>query len=111
MRSLASRFLITLLAVLVVGRFIPGIEVSGLYIACIVAVLRSLINVTLKPVLFILILPINLLKLGLFSFVINAFLFWFVATFVEGFAVAGFFSALIGTVIISLISWAGNRFV
>ena len=111
MRSLASRFLITLLAILVVARFVPGIEVSGLYIACIVAVIWSLINVTLKPVLFVLTLPINLLTLGLFSLVINALLFWFVATFVAGFAVAGFLPALMGTVIISLISWVGNRFV
>lgn len=111
MVSLVARFLITLLAILLVARFVPGIEVSGLYIAFIVSVIWSLINITLKPVLFILTLPINLLTLGLFSFVINALLFWFVATFVEGFVVGGFLPALIGTIAISLISWIGNRFV
>jgi len=108
--SLIARFLIIVLGILLVARFVPGIEVSGLYIAVVVAALWGLVNIFIKPVLFILTLPLNLLTLGLFTFILNALLFWFVASFVEGFLVAGFFPALIGTLIISLMSWTSNRF-
>ena len=84
---------------------------SSLYIAVMVALIWGLINVTLKPILYVLTLPINILTLGLFTFVINAFLFWFVATFVEGFSVDGFLPALLGTLIISIVSSVGNKFV
>ena len=110
MVSLIARFLIIVLGVLFVAQFVPGIEVSGLYIAVVVAVLWGLVNIFIKPVLFLLTLPLNLLTLGLFTFILNALLFWFVASFVEGFSVGGFLPALIGTLAISLMSWVGNRF-
>lgn len=109
--TLIARFLIIVLGILLVARFVPGIEVSGLYIAIIVALLWGLVNVFFKPVLILLTLPLNILTLGLFTFVINALLFWFVASFVEGFSVDGFLPALLGTLVISTISWIGNRFV
>jgi putative membrane protein len=99
------------LAILFVARFVPGIEVTGLYIATVVALLWGLVNIFIKPVLIMLTLPLNLLTLGLFTFVLNALLFWFVASFVEGFSVEGFLPALLGTLVISAISWIGNRFV
>lgn len=110
MIKLFTKLLITILALLFVAHYIPGIEVSGFYIALIVAVLLGFINLTLKPILFILTLPINLLTLGLFTFVINALLFWFIASFVDGFVVSGFIPALIGAFVVSIFSWIGNKF-
>lgn len=108
--KLLARFLIIVLGILLVAEFVPGIEVSGLYIAIIVALLWGLVNLFIKPVLFILTLPLSILTLGLFTFVLNALLFWFVASFVEGFSVEGFIPALLGTLIISVLSWVSNKF-
>ncbi len=90
---------------LLLPRFIPGITVEGWYAALVVALLWGIIGVTLRPVLGILTLPINLITLGLFSFVLNALLFWLLATFVKGFAVAGFVPALEGSVVLAVVSW------
>lgn len=109
--TLVARFLVIVLGILFVAQFIPGIEIAGLYIAIVVALLWGLVNIFIKPILLILTLPLNLITLGLFTFVINALLFWFVASFVEGFSVTGFFPALVGTLVISTMSWVGNRFV
>ena len=111
MMRIAIKLLITVLALLFVAEYIPGIFVSGFYIALIVAVILGLINLTFKPILLVLTLPINLITLGSFTFVINAFIFWFVSTFIEGFTVVGVLSAFIGAFIVSVFSWMGNRFI
>jgi len=82
-----------------------GISVSSFYIALIVAVIWGLMNLTVGPLLNLLTLPINIITLGLFSFIINALLFWFISSFVEGFHVAGFIPALLGSVILSAVSF------
>ena len=107
--KLLTKLLITVFALLFVARYIPGIVVDDFYTALVVAILLGLINLTLKPILIVLTLPITILTLGLFTFVINAALFWFIATFVEGFAVEGFVAAFIGAFIVSLFSWLGNK--
>ncbi len=109
MYSLITRLLINILALLLVAYMVPGIMVDGFFIALIVAVLLGILNVFIKPVLILLTLPITLLTLGLFTFVINALLFWFVASFVEGFAVSGFWIALLGTILYSIVSGIGNK--
>jgi len=109
--KLVTKVFLTVLALLLVAQFVPGIEVSGFYIALIVALLLGVINVTLKPILLILTLPISLVTLGLFTFIINALLFWFIASFVGGFEVSGFLSALVGATVISIVSSIGNRFI
>ena len=102
---LLLKLAITALALLAIAKFVPGITVSGWYPAIIAALILSIVNVTLKPVLAILTLPLTLMTLGLFSFVLNAGLFWFVGSFVDGFDVAGFVPALVGAFLLSLISW------
>jgi putative membrane protein len=104
-----SRFLLSVLSLLAIAHFVPGFTVDGLYIALIVALLLGLANITVKPILYVLTLPINLLTFGLFVFVINAFLLWFISTFVEGFDIAGFAPALAGALIMSAIAWLGNQ--
>lgn len=92
-------------ALLLIAKFVPGIEVSSFYIALLVALCWGLMSVTVRPVLGLLTLPINMLTLGLFSFVLNALLFWLLATVVPGFGVAGFIPALEGSVILLIVSW------
>lgn len=106
-----SRILVTALALLLVAELLPGIVVSGLYPALIAAVLLGVLNVFIRPILVILTLPITIITLGLFTFVINAILFWLVAHFVTGFDVDSFFSALLGSLIVSVVSAAGNKLI
>lgn len=97
------------LTLLVLSNLGIGIAVASLYTAVVVAVIWGLVSLTIKPILGLLTLPINLLTFGLFSFVLNALLFWFVSSFVEGFEVAGFIPALIGSAILSLVSSVVHR--
>lgn len=104
-----ARILLTAVALLAAAYLVPGIEIAGPYIAIIVAILLGILNLIVRPILIFLTLPITILTLGLFLFVINAALFWFVASFVEDFEVVSFGAALLGSVIVSVISAIGSR--
>ena len=99
------RVVVNALAILLAASIVPGIAVDGLVSALAAAVLLGLINAFVRPVLLILTLPITLLTLGLFLLVLNGFCFWLVAWLVKGFHVAGFGSALLGSVVVSVVSW------
>ncbi len=107
--KLLARLLLVVLALLLVSRYVPGIAVESFYTALIVAIVLGFMNLIVRPVLLILTLPVNLITFGLFTFVLNAGLFWFVSTFVEGFSVAGFVPAFIGAFIISVTHWIGEK--
>ncbi len=109
--KLITRLLLTSLVLLIVAYYIPGIRVDGFYTAFIAAVVLGLLNLFVKPVLFILTLPITILTLGLFMFVINAALFWFAATFIDGFGVETFWHALLGSLIVTVASALVNRYI
>lgn len=98
------RLLINALALLAVAYLVPGIEVSSFYIALIAAVILGVLNAILRPILIILTLPITLLTLGFFALIINAFIFWFVASFLDGFTVRGFAAAFVGAGIMWIVS-------
>lgn len=110
MVRLITRLLLITLTLLVVAKYIPGITVDGFYTAFIAAVVLGLLNTIVKPILIILTLPITIITIGLFVFVINALLFWFAASFIDGFAVASFWYALLGSLIVSVVSTIGNRY-
>ena len=99
------RLLVIACALLAIASFIPGIAIATTYTAVIVALLWGLISLFVKPVLFVLTLPINILTLGLFSFIVNALLFWLLSSFVPGFTVAGFLPALEGSILLSIVMW------
>jgi len=109
--SIIYRLLFNTLGLLLIAEFIEGIEIDGFYAALIAALVLGVLNVFIRPVLFILTLPITILTLGLFTFVLNAFLFLFAASFLQGFAVSSFWYALLGSVLMSLISTIGSRFI
>lgn len=98
------RWLLLAAALLLVARLYPGVEVKSFGSAMIAAFVIGLFNTLLRPVLVLLTLPVTLITLGLFLFVINALMFWAAAGLLSGFKVAGFGSALIGSVIYSIAS-------
>ena len=104
MLSLLARWIVNAAALLLVAYLYPGVHVESFIAAAFAALVLGLINAVIRPILVILTLPVTLLSLGLFLFVINALLFWLVAEIVKGFTVDGFLAALIGSVLYSLIT-------
>ena len=105
------RILVTALALLVCATVVPGISVSNLTVALVAEIVLGLLNLIARPILIVVTLPITLLTLGLFMFVINAALFLLAAELVSGFSVEGFIPALIGSFLVSTVSAIGNRFI
>ncbi len=99
------RVAVNALAIVLAASILPGISVDGIVPALAAAVLLGLVNAFVRPVLLILTLPITLVTLGLFLLVLNGFCFWLVASLVKGFHVAGFGSALLGALVVSVVSW------
>ncbi len=98
-------WLINALALMAVAYLMPGVAVSSFGSALVAALVLGLVNAVIRPVLFLLTLPVTILTLGLFIFVLNGLLFWFVGSYIQGFFVAGFWSGVFGAIVFSLISW------
>ncbi len=101
-------WLINAAALFALPYIFDSIKVETFYTALIVALILSILNTIVRPILFVLTLPITVLTLGLFIFVLNGLLLWFVASFVKGFTIAGFWPAVFGAIVYSLISWAAT---
>ncbi len=99
-------WLINALALLALPYLLPGIYVASFWTALWVALVLGLINAVIRPVLLLLTLPVTLLTLGLFIFVINGMMFLLAAWLLEGFVVDGIWSGIFGSVVYSLICWA-----
>jgi len=98
-------WLVNALALLALPYVFPGVKVDTFGAALIAALALGLINTLIRPLLILLTLPVTLLTIGLFIFVINGLLFWWVGSFVDGFHVSGFWSGFFGAIIYSIISW------
>ena len=94
------------LALLAVAYLMPSIQVSGLSSALIAAAVIGLVNMLIRPILVLLTLPVTILTLGLFIFVINGLLFVLVGHILQGFEVHSLLSGILGAILYSLISWA-----
>jgi len=92
-------------ALLLVPYIIPGVHLEDFYSALVAVLALGLVNTLLRPIFVLLTLPVTLLTLGLFLFVVNALLFWFVGDILSGFRVDGFLSALFGSIVYSVASW------
>jgi putative membrane protein len=103
------RLAITAAAFLIVSYVVPGITVSGWIPAVVVALFLIILNTLVRPILIVLTLPITIVTLGLFLLVINASILLFVSSFVEGVEIHSFWSALWGSVLISIISTLANK--
>jgi len=111
MKGLLIRWLFLTIAILVAAHLIEGIEVKGFWSAFFAAAILGVLNAFFRPILILLTLPINIMTLGLFTFVINAVLMMMVSGVVGGFEVHGFWSALLGSLVISVVSWFLNSFI
>lgn len=104
MLKIIFNWILQALSLLIVANIIPGIRLSDFKSALVAVIIMGLVNVLIKPVLFLISLPITILSLGLFIFVINALMFMLVSAFTPGFKVDGFVSALAGSLVFSVIS-------
>ena len=105
MVRLLVAWLINALALLALPYVVPSIQISSFGTALVAALVLGLVNTLIRPLVLLLTFPATLLTLGLFIFVINGLLFWAVSTFVDGFHVAGFWSAMLGAIVYGVISW------
>lgn len=102
MNGIILRTLITMLGLFLASELIPGVSVSGTGTFILAALLLGLVNAFVRPVAILLTLPITLVTLGLFLFVLNAAMFGLVAAMLESFAVSGFWSAVFGSIVVSI---------
>ena len=104
-----------LLTVVIIGigtaYIIPEITVVGFWTALLVATILGVLNITVKPVVSLLTLPVNIVTLGFFGLIVNTLLLWFTAAFVQGFNVGNFLTAFLGALIISCSMWFVERVV
>jgi len=111
MIGLLIRWLIITLAIIFASYVLDGIEVKGFFSAVLAAAALGILNALFRPILIVLTLPINVLTLGLFTFLINALMLKMASGIIPGFEVHGFWTAIFGSLIISVISWLLNAFI
>jgi putative membrane protein len=111
MKGIFLRWLILTFSIIATSYLIDGIQVTGFSSAFFAAAILGILNAFFRPILFILTLPINILSLGLFTFVINAVMLMMVSGVITGFNVHGFWSAVFGSLLISLVSWLLTSFI
>jgi len=105
------RWSINLLALITAAVLIKGIRIQSIEMGIIAAGILGIVNAVIRPVVLVLTLPINLLTLGLFTLVINAAMLKLVSMVVPGFVIESFSAALLGALIVSVVSWTLNIFV
>ena len=111
MKGIVIRWLILTSAIMFASYVLDGIQVKGFFTALFAAAILGILNAFFRPILIILTLPINILSLGLFTFIINAMLLKMASGVISGFQVYGFWSAVFGSLLISLVSWALSSFI
>ena len=102
--------IVSTVAILITAYILPGVHVSGIFTAFVLAVVLGVINLVLRPIFIFLTLPLTILTLGLFILVINALLILLASYIVPGFFVASFWSAFLFGIVLAIISWALQMF-
>jgi putative membrane protein len=111
MPGILIRWLTTTAAIVATSYLLDGIQVSGFFSAVFAAAILGILNAFLRPIALLLTLPINILSLGLFTFIINALMLKMASGVIPGFGVYGFWTAIFGSFLISVISWLLNAFI
>lgn len=111
MNGVLFRTLILMLGLFLASAIVPGVAISGAGTFILASILLALVNVFVRPIAFVLTLPITIVTLGLFLFVINAAMFGLVAAMLDGFAVAGFWSAVFGAIVVSITSTIASWYI
>lgn len=104
MNPFLTRWFVTFLAVLLTERILPGISATGVGTLIVTALILGILNAILRPILLIITLPITILTFGLFALVINGIVLALTSVLIPGFIVYGFWSAVFGAIIISIVS-------
>ena len=111
MPGILIRWLTTTAAIVATSYLLDGIQVSGFFPAIFAAAMLGILNAFFRPIALLLTLPINILSLGLFTFIINALMLKMASGVIPGFEVYGFWTAIFGSFLISIISWLLNAFI
>ena len=111
MPGILIRWLTTTAAIVATSYLLDGIQVSGFFPAIFAAAMLGILNAFFRPIALLLTLPINILSLGLFTFIINALMLKMASGVIPGFGVYGFWTAIFGSLLISVISWLLNTFI
>ncbi|MEK7060692.1 MAG: phage holin family protein [Patescibacteria group bacterium] len=101
MKTLAN-LIISSFSLMLVSKIVTGVTITGFWGAVLAVIVMAILNLLVKPILFLLTLPVTIVTFGLFTFVLNAIMFLLSSRFVSGFSVDGFGSALIGSIIYSI---------
>jgi len=104
MLKLIMRWVVSALALYIVSKILPGIRLADFWSALVAVLVIGLINALIKPILFLLTLPVTILSLGLFTFVLNALMLVLASRLTPGFQIDGFGTAILGSVLFSVIS-------
>jgi putative membrane protein len=111
MLGILVRTLISALGLWLAAELLPGVTIASKGTLIWAAILWGIVNALVRPLLVVLTLPITVLTLGGFLLVINAAMFGLVAALLDGFQIAGFFSALFGAIVVSIVSWFASNFI
>ena len=106
---LIIRLAINVFALFVVEYLVPGFHLAGLWTAVVAAVVIGVVNTFIKPILQLVALPISILTFGIAAFLINVLLLWGTSMLVPGFTIASFTTAIIASIVLSLVSWFLHR--
>lgn len=104
MQKFILHIVLTAVALLVVGNLVSGIDINGIGYALVAAVILGVVNAFVRPVMVVLTLPLTIVTLGLFLLVVNALMLWLASALVPGFYVSGFFPALLGSLLLTILN-------
>ena len=111
MAGFVLRMLITAAGLWLASALVPGLRIEGVGTLLGAAVLLGITNAIVRPLVILLTLPITVLTLGLFLLVVNGLMLWLVASFLDGFALAGLLPAMLGSIVVSLTGWVASWYV
>lgn len=111
MQGIFIRTMIAMLGLYLASRIVPGVTIAGTGTFILAALLLGLVNGVVRPIAFVLTLPITIVTLGLFLLVLNAAMFGLVAALLDNFSVSGFWSALFGAVIVGITSTVASWYI
>ena len=111
MQGIILRMLIVMFGLFMASQLIPGVSIAGTGTFILAALLLGIVNALVRPIAFILTLPLTVVTFGLFLFVINAGMFGLVAAFLDDFAVSGFWAAVFGAIVVSICSTVASWFI
>lgn len=109
MKAFLLHLVLSALALIVVAHLVGGVQVGGFFSALIAALILGLVNAFVRPVMILLTLPLTIVTLGLFLFIVNALMFWLAAVLVPGFQISGFGAALLGSLLFTVLNLLIDR--